>query len=72
MGIPRQRVSRATKAVIGLVILVVPGVTFFLMHRYFLAVATLLICSIAYIIYFLGMSSGLPGTSGRQGRNVRT
>jgi hypothetical protein len=72
MGIPRQSVSRATKALIALVILIVPGVTFFLMHRYFLAVATLLILSIAYIIYFLGMSSGLPGTSGRQGRNVRT
>ena len=72
MGIPRQRVSRATKAVIALVIMVVPGVTFFLMHRYFLAVSTLIILGIAYVIYFLGMSSGLPGTSGRQGRNVRT
>ena len=72
MGIPRQRVSRATKALLGLLILVVPGVTFFLMHRYFLAVATLIILGVAYIVYFLGMSSGLPGTSGRQGRNVRT
>jgi hypothetical protein len=58
--------------VIALVIMVVPGVTFFLMHRYFLAVSTLIILGIAYVIYFLGMSSGLPGTSGRQGRNVRT
>ncbi|HVW27800.1 MAG TPA: hypothetical protein VHC69_20685 [Polyangiaceae bacterium] len=72
MGIPRQRVSRVTKALLGLLILVVPGITFFLLHKYFLAVATLLILTVAYIVYFLGMSSGLPGTSGRQGRNVRT
>ena len=72
MGIPRQRVSRTMKAIIALVVMVVPGVTFFLMHRYFLAVATLIITGVAYTIYFLGMSSGLPGTSGRQGRNVRT
>lgn len=72
MGIPRQRVSRATKAIIALLLLVVPGITFLLLHKYFLAVATLLIAGVAYTIYFLGMSSGLPGTSGKQGRNVRT
>ena len=40
-------------------------------HSYFLAVATLLILGTGYGIYVLGVSSGLPGTSGRRGRNVR-
>jgi hypothetical protein len=53
-------------------LMVVPFIVFLLSHSYFLALATLLVMGIAYAIYFLGMSSGLPGTSGRNGRNVRT
>jgi len=72
MGIPRQPVSRVAKGLIALFVLLVPVAVFLLLHRYFLAIATLLVLSTVYIIYFLGMSSGLPGTSGRRGRNVRT
>jgi hypothetical protein len=73
MSTPRQPVSRVSKSMIAFVLLmVVPFLIFVFSHSYFLALATLLVFGTGYAIYFLGMSSGLPGTSGRNGRNVRT
>ncbi len=71
--IPRQPNSRVSKSTMAFVILlIVPFVVFLLSHSYFLALATLLVLATGYVIYFLGMSSGLPGTSGRNGRNLKT
>lgn len=73
MSTPRQSVSRQSKSMIAFaLIMVVPFAIFLVSHSYFLALATLIVLAVAYTIYFLGMSSGLPGTSGRNGRNVRT
>jgi hypothetical protein len=54
-----------------LVVAVVAFVVFLASHSYLLAVGTLFIFGTGYGIYVLGASSGLPGTSGRRGRNVR-
>jgi hypothetical protein len=49
----------------------VPIALFFVHRSYFLAASMLATVSVGFTIYFLGMSSGLPGTSGRDGRNVK-
>ena len=72
MDTPRQPVSRVSKALIAFALLVVPIAIFLVARSYFLAVATLLVLGAGYTVYFLGMSSGLPGTSGKGGRDVRT
>ncbi|HEX4335792.1 MAG TPA: hypothetical protein VH062_07750 [Polyangiaceae bacterium] len=73
MTTPRQPISRVSKSMIAFVmLLVVPFGIFAVSRSYYMALAALVIFAIGYAIYFLGMSSGLPGTSGRNGRNVRT
>jgi hypothetical protein len=49
----------------------VPITLFFVNGSYFLGASMLATVIVGFVIYFLGMSSGLPGTSGRNGRNVR-
>ena len=69
---PRQPISRiAAKLTAVLVVILAAFVIFLWHHSYLEAIATLLILGTGYGIYVLGASSGLPGTSGRHGRNVR-
>jgi hypothetical protein len=72
MATPRQPASRVTTGMLVLALLAAIPITLFFVHRsYFLGGATLATVIVGFAIYFLGMSSGLPGTSGRNGRNVR-
>ena len=72
MATPRQPISRVTLGMLlCALIAAVPITLFFVNHSYFLASATLGVVALGFVIYFLGMSSGLPGTSGRGGRNVK-
>jgi hypothetical protein len=72
MGTPRQSVTRISGPLVAiLAITIVAFIIFVASHSYLLAISTLLILGTGYGIYVLGVSSGLPGTSGRGGRNVR-
>lgn len=72
MATPRQPASRVTVGMLVLAMLAAVPITLFFINRaYFLGAATLGTVIVGFVIYFLGMSSGLPGTSGRNGRNVR-
>jgi hypothetical protein len=41
-------------------------------HSYVLALGTILVAAIGYGVYALGESSDLPGTAGKNDKNVRT
>ena len=41
-------------------------------HSYVFAFGTLLVAVIAFGVYFVGESSDLPGTAGKNDKNVRT
>ena len=72
MATPRQPVSRVSVGMLLLALVAAAPITFFFVNRsYFLGAATLSCVAVGFVIYFLGMSSGLPGTSGRDGRNVK-
>ena len=72
MATPRQSITKISGPLaVILAITVVAFIIFVASHSYLLAIATLLILGTGYGISVLGVSSGLPGTSGRSGRNVR-
>jgi hypothetical protein len=73
MATARQPITNAAKGLIAFAVIAVIAFALFLAsHSYLLSISTLVILTVAYLIYMLGMSSGLPGTSGKNGRNVRT
>jgi hypothetical protein len=72
MATPRQPITNIAGPLAAvLAIAIISFIIFVASHSYIMAIATLLILGTGYGIYVLGVSSGLPGTSGRRGRNVR-
>jgi hypothetical protein len=72
MATPRQPVSRVSVGMfLFALVAAIPVCIFFVRREYFAGAGILAIVAVGSVIYFLGMSSGLPGTSGRDGRNVK-
>lgn len=74
MSTPREPPSRVSLGMllIAIVVAVPLSVIFFLRHSNFIGGGILAVTAVGFAIYYLGMASGLPGTSGRRGRNVKT
>ena len=69
----RHPFSRYWKGPVGFITGAVAAfVVFLLTHSYLLAVGTLLVASIGYAVYAMGETSDLPGTAGKNNKDVPT
>lgn len=66
-------VSRAPKGLpFFLAVVLAVFVVALFTHAYFVSLAVVLIAGVGYVIYVMGESSDLPGTSGDDDKNVPT